>query len=163
MKGEKMSVKYTSKDVLEMTIQAKGRGASLYMVLARGSENYHVSQLFAKLAHDEQRHKVSLQQWVGSLEASAQQEAYPGERSMFLKSLVDENTYSCTEVEQKAIESSINVYEALKAGINFEKDFMLFLYELKQCVKGDGKEIIDTLLDEETKHLREMFETKDKL
>ncbi len=58
---------------------------------------------------------------------------------------------------------TINEEDALQAGINFEKDFMLFLHELKREVVKEGIDVIDSLLDEEVKHLREMFNIKDTL
>ena len=158
-----MSEKYTEKDILEMAIQAKDKSVELYMTLARSSENYHVSQLFVKMAQDKKHHKIALQKWYEQLGETAQQEAYPGERSMFLKALVDEKTFKCDAAQKEALEKTINEEEALRASINFEKDFMLFLHELKQWMPSGGSAIIDQLLDEETKNIREMFEIKDKL
>jgi len=158
-----MDEKYTSKDILEMSVQAKSKGVELYLALARNSGNYYVSKLFTELAKDEQRHKHELERWMEHLKDEKREEAYPGERSLFLKSLVEENTFNCDSAQKKALETTIAEEEALRAGINFEKDFMLFLHELKRHVLPDDSEIIDTLLDEEVSHIREMFHIKDKL
>lgn len=158
-----MQEQYNSKDILEMVIHAKDKGVDLYMAFARSSENYHVSQLFVRLAKEEQHHKMELQRWLDKMVEKNSEEAYPGERALFLKSLVDENTFNCDEATKKTLEMTVCEEEALRAGINFEKDFMLFLHELKrQVVDGDEK-IIDTLLDQEIGHIREIFNIKDKL
>ena len=156
-----MSEQYTTRDILEMTIKAKEKGVAVYMDLARTSENYHVSQLFSKLAREEQHHKLLLKEWFESLPEAKRSEAYPGEKSMFLRSLVDENTFNCCEAERKILEKSIIEEEALKAAINFEKDYMLFLHELKQYAGTGAEETIDKLLDDETRHIREIFEIRD--
>ena len=158
-----MDEKYTSKDVLKMAIQAKARGVDMYMSLARSSENYHVAQLFAELAKDEQRHKLEISKWMESLKDEKREEAYPGERSLFLKALVDENTFNCGVMEKKTLETTVNEEDALRAGINFEKDLMLFMHELRRHVAREDYEIIDRLIDEEACHIREMFSIKDKL
>jgi len=155
--------KYTSRDIIQMAVQAKARGVELYLTLARNSENYHVGRLFTEFAKDEQKHKIQLEKWLEELKDEKREEAYPGESSLYLKALVDANTFSCDAAKQKALEKIISEEEALQVGIDFEKDFMLFMHELKQqVVKGEGK-TIDSLIDDEIRHLKEMFHLKEKL
>ena len=52
-----MEETYTSKDIIEMAVQAKARGVELYLTLARNSENYHVGRLFTELAEVAGLHK----------------------------------------------------------------------------------------------------------
>ena len=158
-----METTYTSKDIVEMAVQAKERGAELYLVLARNSENYHVGQLFTELAKDEHRHKMQLEKWLGELSGAKREEAYPGERSLYLKALVDSNAFNCDAAKKQALEKTISEEEALQAGITFEKDFMLFLHDLKRHVSPGGEKTIDELIDDEIKHLKEMFHMKEKV
>ncbi|KJJ84974.1 rubrerythrin [Candidatus Omnitrophus magneticus] len=161
--GFKMNEKYTAKDILEMAIQAKAKGIDLYLSLAHNCSNYHVGKLFMELAKDEQHDKMELTKWRNNEIFKKQEEAYPGERLMFLKSLADQNTFNCDAVLKKRLENTINEEDALKAGINFEKDFMLFLHDLKRHLASKDSSVIDTLLDGEVNHIRRMFEIKDKI
>ncbi|MBD3427172.1 MAG: hypothetical protein GF409_08120 [Candidatus Omnitrophica bacterium] len=154
---------YTPKDVVQMAVQAKERGKELYLALARNSENYHVSKLFTELAKDEQKHKLELEKWLDYITGADQEEAYPGERALYLKALVDDNAYSCDVTTRQALEKTVSEEEALQAGITFEKDFMLFLHELKSHVTGEGGTTIDSLIDDEIRHLKEMFQLKEKI
>lgn len=158
-----MKTVYTSKDVVQMAVQAKEKGTELYLALARNSENFHVGQLFTEFAKDEHRHKMQLEKWMAELSPEKQEEAYPGERSLYLKALVDANAFTCNAATKKALETTISEEEALQAGITFEKDFMLFLHDLKQQVSSDGESTIDSLIDEEVEHLKEMFHLKEKI
>ncbi len=146
-----------------MAAQAKARGVEMYLTLARNSENYHVGRLFMELAKDEQKHKHELEKWLDFLRGSRREEAYPGERALYLKALVDANTYSCDKATKQALEKTISEEEALQAGITFEKDFMLFLHDLKQHVVIGGETTVDSLIDDEIRHLKEMFLLKEKL
>lgn len=157
-----MGPAYTSKEIVEMAVQAKERGAELYLVLARNSENYHVGQFFTELAKDEHRHKMKLEKWLNDLGGEKREEAYPGERSLYLKALVDANTFVCDETKKRSMEKTISEEDALQAGINFEKDFMLFLHDLKRQVSAEAARTIDELIDEEICHLKDMFRMKDK-
>ncbi|MFH1412247.1 MAG: ferritin family protein [Candidatus Omnitrophota bacterium] len=154
---------YTAKDILQMAVQAKARGISLYLALARNSENYHVGKLFMEFAKDEQRHKLHLEKWLDGLSNNIREEAYPGEQALYLKALVDANTFDCNTAEKQALEKTISEEEALQAGITFEKDFMLFLHDLKQHMAEDGGKMVDSLIDDESRHLKEMFILKEKL
>ena len=146
-----------------MAVQAKTKGVELYMALARGSENYHVSNLFAELAKKEEQHKLELKKWLGDLSKGAQEEAYPGEGALYLKALVDENTFNCDKALKQLLETTISEEEALQAGITFEKDFMLFLHDLKKHMSGKDGKTVDSLLEEEMQHLSEMFQIKDRM
>ncbi len=154
---------FTSKDILKMAVQAKTRGVELYLTLARNSENYHVGRLFTEFAKDEQKHKIQIERWLDDKGVSLREEAYPGERSLYLKALVDAHTFNCDAAQKQALEKTISEEEALRAGITFEKDLMLFLHEMKQYAVPQGEDTIDSLIDDEINHLREMFHLKEKI
>ncbi|MBD3379141.1 MAG: hypothetical protein GF408_01600 [Candidatus Omnitrophica bacterium] len=158
-----MEQKYTAKDVIDMAIQSKSKGVDLYLDLARNSENYHVGKLFMELAKDEQKHKHELEHLRESIASEKAEEAYPGEKALYLNALVDTSTFNCDETLKKVLETTISEEEALQAGITFEKDFLLFLHELKLNVLKEAEETIDNLLSEEIKHLGDMFNLKDSL
>ncbi|MDD4957417.1 MAG: ferritin family protein [Candidatus Omnitrophica bacterium] len=157
-----MDIQYTSKDIIEMAIQAKARGVDLYLALARNSENYHVGKLFTEFAKDEQKHKVQLEKILDSVRGK-KEEAYPGERAMYLRSLVDTNTFNCDKTRKQLLETTVSEEDALRAGITFEKDLMLFLHELRQHADAQGARTIDDLLDEEINHLAKMFHFREKV
>jgi len=79
------------------------------------------------------RQKHELERLLESA-AEREPEAYPGERAMYLKALVDSHVYNCDSAVKQVLETTISEEEALQAGINFEKDFMLFLHDLRQHV-----------------------------
>ena len=135
-----MENEYSSQDILKMAIQAKTKGIDLYLLLARNCGNYHVGQLFTELAKDEQHHRLQLEKLLSSMQGTAREEAYPGEKAMYLKALADSNTFACDQTCKKFLETTISEEDALKAGITFEKDFMLFLHDLKRHAAGKDSE-----------------------
>jgi hypothetical protein len=154
---------YTAKEVLEMAIQAKTKAVDLYLVLARNSENYHVGRLFTEFAKSGQKYKLHLERILAEFNKKDRDEAYPGERALYLRSLVDVNTFDCDKAMKKTLELTISEEDALQTGINFKKDFMLFLHELKNHSSDEAKETIDFIIDEEVKNLRELFHLQDKI
>jgi rubrerythrin len=158
-----MKGKYTAKDIIEMAVKAKDKGAELYLALARNSENFHVGQFFTELAKDEHRHKMQIEKWLENLSPEKRDEAYPGERSLYLKAIVDDNTFKCDALKKQALEKTISEETALAAGITFEKDFMLFLHDLKRNVSERDQAVVEKLIDEEICHLKEMFVLSEKI
>jgi len=159
----KKTDKFTSGDILEMAVQAKKKGIELYLALAKNSGNYYVGKVFMELAKDEKRHKREMDAWLEKVKGEKREEAYPGERALFLKSLVESSTFNCDTAQEKALEKTIDEEDALRAAVNFEKDFMLFLHELKKHVSEKEAGTIDVLLDEEMRHIKDIFALKDKL
>lgn len=158
-----MEKDYTVRDVIDMAVQAKQRGVELYLALAKNSENYHVGKLFTELAKDEKRHKIKLSKKLQDIADTDPGEAYPGERSLYLKALVDSNAFVCDKTQETVLKTTIKEEDALHAGITFEKDFMLFLHDIKQNVSDEAKEMIDLILEEEVKHLGDFFHLKENL
>ena len=76
---------------------------------------------------------------------------------------MDSNTFNCDTVQKQALGTTISEETALQAGITFEKDFMLFLHELKQHAVKEGESTVDSLIEDEIRHFREMFHLKEKL
>jgi len=155
--------KYTAKDIIKMAIQAKEKGIELYRVLAENSENYHVGQLFERLAQSGEQYKAKLEQIFSVFSIKKQEEAYPGERALYLKALVDANTFVCDSAKEKALEKNISEEDALQAAITFKKDFMLFLHDLKRHAEDSAQEEIDELVDAEVTQLQEMLHAKKNL
>ena len=154
---------YSAKEIIQIAIQAKVKAIELYLILARNSENYHVGKLFTEFAKSGQKYKMHLERILADIPTQKQEEAYPGERALYLKALVDANTFNCDKVMQKALELTISEEDALQAGINYKKDFMLFLHDLKHYADSDAGETIDLIIDEETKNLKELFHLNEKI
>jgi rubrerythrin len=154
---------YTAKEILQLAIRAKAKAVDLYLVLARNSENYHVGRLFTELAKSGQKYKMHLEKILAQLDTRQQEEAYPGERGLYLKSLADANTFNCDAAMKQALELTISEEDAIEAGINFKKDFMLFLHDLKRHADENAGETIDFIIDEEIKNLRDLFHLQDKI
>lgn len=152
---------YTPAEIVRMTIQAKQKAIDLYLLLARNSENYHVGRLFTELAKRGQKNKLALEKVFNTLNEDVKDEAYPGEKSLYLKALVDSKAFICDETEKKALEKTINEEEALQAGISFKKDLLLFLHEIRGQATEEGMETVDDLIQQEIASIREIFDIKD--
>ena len=151
------------KDALEMAIKAEEKGLELYRALAKNSKNFHVSQIFKELAREEERHVEELKKWDKSLASYKPVEAYPGEYSLYIKAMAEENVFKCDKACERSIEKDISEEDAAAAAINFEKDFMLFLHNVKKHIKKGEERIVNAIIDSEEKHLKQLYTLQKKI
>ncbi|MDP3788850.1 MAG: ferritin family protein [Candidatus Omnitrophota bacterium] len=147
----------TGKEALELAIKAEEKGAALYKTLARNSKNFHVSRVFKHLADEENKHIDELKKWDASLTPYKPAEAYPGEYSLYIKAMAEESTFKCDMACEKSLEKNISEEDAIKAGINFEKDLIVFLHNIKKHIKKGDEKIVNSVMESEEGHLKKLY------
>jgi rubrerythrin len=158
-----MSDTLGGREVLELAIQAEEKGSKLYKTLARKSKNFHVSQVFKELADEEDKHLEELKRLEDKFAPYEPVEAYPGEYVLYIKAMADESTFKCNKACEVFLETDVSEEDALQAGVTFEKDFILFLHNLKKHVNKDDAHIVDRIISSEEEHLKKLYTQKQKL
>jgi hypothetical protein len=46
--------------------------------------------------------------------------------------------------------------EALRAALGFEKETLLFYYELREALRGEDRQVLDDIIQEEKRHIRRL-------
>jgi rubrerythrin len=133
---------------------------AFYQALADKTGNRDVKNIYNYLAGEEKKHLDTFQGMSDSLGQAKPPETYTEEYMLYLKSLVDSAVFSnVTEARQKA-GKVFNEIEALNAGIQAEKDSILFYTELQNLVRERDRKVVLNILDEEKKHLHQLSELK---
>lgn len=145
------------KEALELAIKAEEKGLEFYRTLARDSRNFHVRQVFKELAREEEAHIEELRRWDDSLTSYKPVEAYPGEYILYIKAMAEESVFKCDKAREKSLEKDISEEDAIKAGIDFEKDFMLFLHNIKRHIKKGEERMVNAIIESEEKHLKQLY------
>lgn len=153
----------TGKEALELAIKAEEKGAALYRTLAKNSKNFHVSRIFKQLAGEEDKHIDELKKWDNNLTAYKPVEAYPGEYILYIKAMAEESTFKCDRACEKSLEADISEEDAIGAGINFEKDFIIFLHNVKRHIKKGDEKIVNSLIESEEGHLKQLYTLQKKI
>jgi rubrerythrin len=153
-------ITFAGRELLELAIKIEQNGATFYQSLAKQALNPRLSEVFSQLAKEEQGHIYQLTDWLSRLAEHKITESYPGEYESYLKSLVDESVYQCDNACQSLVSKAATELEAVQVGVFFEKDFLLFLHEMKGFVKQADAEIINSLIREEKQHLMQLLRLK---
>ncbi|MGV8118774.1 MAG: ferritin family protein [Candidatus Xenobiia bacterium LiM19] len=157
-----MSVFKDFSDVLEVAVRVERLGIELYKKLYDTVESPHAKSTFSFLAAEEEKHAGTFRKLLEENASYTPRFEYPGEYGRFL------NDYAASivgKVEKAgSLMAKITINEALEMGIEFEKESILFYYELKS--EGDfdkNTETLQKIIDEERSHWRKLISLKDTL
>lgn len=147
-------------EALRIASNLEREGYSFYTAAARGSKNPTTRQVFTDLAKAEKRHLELFEGLRAGLPKKGG-EPWWGEEdelvSRYLSTLIDTGVFTQPEKKEKATQRRLSDSEALKMGIQTEKDSILFFTEAsKLCKNPKGKRAFRTLIEEEKRHLSDL-------
>jgi len=155
-----MSILFSGSEVVDLCIEIEKNGAAFYHALAASTKEEEVRKLALYLEGEEKKHQATFEKMRSTLKGYQPVESYPGEYELYMKALADERVFTSDTVVKEMTEKVESDVEALTVAIGFEKDSILFLYEMKNLVPESEYGTIDALMKEEKSHLRKISEFK---
>lgn len=139
-------------EVIDMGIEKEKRRRDFYGMVAKKFSEKAMKDLFARLRDWEDTHIKKFRQIRSGVEESETMESYSGEARTYMQSIVDDKLYK--EVSPKSFSKNVRTpIKAIRYGIIFEKDAILFFGELLKYMTSHHVEKIQELIGEEKKHL----------
>jgi len=154
---------FAGSEVVELGIQIEKNGKDFYEALVKQSKNEHAKTLFGYLAGEEEKHIMTFQKLLDSIEKYEPAEVYSQEYFEYMNLLAGEYVFTRKD---KGVEIARNIKsdkEAVEIGIKFEKDSILFYEGMKKLVPDYDKKIIDELIFQEQQHLKKLSELRSKI
>lgn len=152
---------FNAAEIIDMGIEKEKKRRDFYGLAAEKFVDKAMKSLFARLRDWEAAHIVKFTEIRKSVEEDETFESYPGELIEYMKTLVDNKLYK--EVSPQNFTKIVKApLDAIKYGMVFEKDAILFFNELAPYMSADNKEKIQKLVDEEKTHLIYLSELKKK-
>jgi rubrerythrin len=144
-------------DITELAMQVEKSGESFYRAVAGKSASPQLRAFFEELANQEVLHFkffAKLAQSVKDNPLLSEQEwdEYLG----YIRSTVDSAFFEGPDKALALAAKAANDKEAIRMAIGFEKETLLFFYDLRDLVTGAAKEPIQRIVDEEKTHIRRL-------
>ncbi len=158
-----MDQTFRGSEIVQFAIEIEKNGKAFYESVAENAKNNTVKEGFKWLAGEEVKHKETFEKILEGLAQHPQPESYPGEYYDYMKALVDENVFTKSDALKNLVEKPVTTAQALKLALGFEKDSILFFTELKKYVPESAQEIMDSLIEEEKKHINNIMSLKKKV
>ncbi len=146
----------TAAEALEWAIEIEKNGKAFYGSVAAETTDPTVKALFEDLALEEQRHCQTFQGMLAGASGRDLSTYDYDEYQAYLQAALDSALFSgpgkgltlAKQVQARAM--------ALQAAMGFEKDTLLFFYDLREMMSEARRETISAIIHEEKKHLRRL-------
>jgi rubrerythrin len=155
-----MSKKFSGQEIVEIAIRIEKNGEKLYHTLAEQTDIMTVKNAFTALANEENKHIASfdrIREIIGRFEPN---EAYPGEYSLYLQALADENVFSKKDIFMDLANKVVTVTEALDLAVMFEKETLIFLHGVQDSLEQGDRPVLNELIMQEKEHIQKLSEIK---
>ncbi len=152
---------FNAAEVIDIGIEKEARRRDFYGFVAEKFADKEMKGLFTRLRDWEDAHIKKFSEIRKGVEQDETAESYPGELENYMRALVDDRLYSETMPESfsRNVKSPI---DAIKYGMGFEKDAILFFTELLHVIDPDNGGKVQSLIDEEKLHLIYLYDLKRK-
>jgi len=142
-----------------MGIEKEKMRRDFYGLAAEKFKDKEMSSLFSRLHGWEDEHIKKFSEIRDGAKEIEITESYQGEFGAYIRSMVDDMLYS--EVSPESFSKNVKTpLEAIRYGIGFEKDAILFFGELMQYMPAHNKEQVEKLVNEEKQHIIYLSELK---
>jgi rubrerythrin len=144
-------------DALEMAMGIEKNGEAFYRAVTQKAQTPQVRALFEDLADQEVRHyktfaKLSKTMRDKPLMSVDEWEQYQG----YLQATVQSALFEGPDKALSAAEETADEKEAVRMAISFEKETILFFYNLRDVLTGGHQEIIGQIIAQEKAHVRRL-------
>ena len=143
---------FNAAEVIDMGIAKERKRRDFYALVAKKFKDKEMRELFTELKGWEEEHIQKFTDIRNSVEESEVIESYQGEFEAYIKSLVDDMLYKQVSAANFA-KYVRNPLAAIRYGMGFERDAILFFSELLRHMTPKHQEKIAELINEEKKHL----------
>jgi len=148
---------FTAAQGLEMAMQIEQNGEAFYATVAAETTLAEVKELFEFLAAQERIHYKIFEKLLGRVEPGAGMLApEQDEYSMYLNVALDQALFAGAEKALAAAREAQDKTAAIRTAIGFEKDTLLFFYDLREMVSETDRDTLTRIVNEEKSHIRRL-------
>ncbi len=159
-----MSIFFSIREVVEMAISTEKSGEAFYQTASKLAREKSLEELFRYLAEEEGKHLQTFQGFYDTLKEGPETTPYNWEEAkLYLKALVDSRFFTRPDQAINLAKKAKSEREAINSAINFEKDTLLFFYEMLEVIKLGDRNLVKKIIEEEKKHIRRLSTMKGKL
>ncbi len=157
-----MSDKLTIQEIIEIAIEIEKNGKSFYQSLSESANTAQLREFFAYLSKEEESHINRFEEILKSAGGYQISELYYVVDYMgYMKAIADERVFKGDISISEFVKSLKSISSAIDKAIGFEKDSILFLYEMLEILDDkSNKEPIQKLINEEKEHIRRLSAIK---
>jgi rubrerythrin len=146
----------TAADVLQWAMEIEKNGKAFYDAAGAKSADPEVRALFEDLAVQEQGHYEVFRKMLGASSAAGPSTLDHDAYQAYLQVALNKALFAGPDKALALAENAEDRESALQAAIGFEKDTLLFFYDLRDMVSDAERGTVTAIIQEEKGHLRRL-------
>ena len=159
-----MTIFFSMQEVIEMAVTTERSGQSFYQNASKLARKNNLKELFQYLAEEEEKHLKTFQGFYDTLKKKAEITPYNWEEAkLYLEALVDSKFFASPEKAINLAKEAKDELEVIYAAIDFEKDTLLFFYQILDMIRSQEQELVKKIIEQEKKHIQRLSAMKSKL
>lgn len=144
-------------DALELAMNIETNGEAFYKAVAAKSGDDNVKGLFEELAVQETRHYAVFKKLSQTLSGTELMTATAwDEYQQYLQATVQSSLFEGPDRALASAEEAADEQEAIRMAIGFEKETLLFFYNLSDLVSERNRKTVQQIINEEKSHVRRL-------
>ncbi len=156
-----MTVFFSGDELIRIAVKTEETGYEYYQLAAKNTKADKLKDLFDYLAKAELKHKETYLGLMGMIEEFPQGVPVDwDELGLYIQSMTDSSFFLGSDTPINMASKATNDLEAIHFAIAFEKDTLLFFYQLIDLLKSKEKPIVEKIINEEKKHIQKLTEMK---
>jgi rubrerythrin len=153
---------YSLTELLGLAIETERSGRQFYE--ASAVANHPLAELFTILAGEEAKHERTFQALFEKVKAAPSDLPYDwDETKQYLKAITDSKFFLTPDRALALARSARTEVDALEAALQFERETLLFYFEIERLVAAGHHSIVTELINQERIHIRRLSEMRAKL
>ncbi|MBN2280533.1 MAG: ferritin family protein [Candidatus Marinimicrobia bacterium] len=150
---------FNPSEIYQFAIKIEENGEKFYRTMVDKLENDKVIELFTHLAKEEVRHKVTFQKLLSGFEDYRPPESYQDEYFQYLQAYAENLVFNFEKFETDMVKVE-SLEDAFQYAIGKELDTIAYFREMKELVPVGEKDKIESILEEERRHVVLLTEMK---
>ena len=150
-----MSIQLSGADLIDLAVQTEVRGEAFYRQAASQATTPQAKELFTYLAEQESLHKQTFQGLSSAIVVTEIDPTTWQEALAYIESTVDRAFFTAA-APIRAIPAEATETDMLNRAIEFEQQTLLFFYALRDLAQPVNRPIIDKIVEEERRHVRQL-------
>ena len=151
--GIEMPDLFSASEMVRMAIQTEQNGTIFYKALAESARSESVREFAGLMAAEEMRHEGIFRQMLPKVAERGRPEAYPGEFASYAQVLLETKVLPDAEAARECALNCQTDADAIAMAVQFEKDTILFMYEMRELAPQSERPVVDEMLAEEKRHV----------
>jgi rubrerythrin len=148
---------FQAADIVELAMQVEQSGEAFYRAVAHKVEGREARELFEYLAGQEVIHYQVFQKLSQTVHEAPFMTDQEWDLYMdYLNGTVQSAFFEGTDKALALAETVTDARQAIQMAIGFEKETLLFFYDLRDRIPEKDRPLIDKIVDEEKRHVRRL-------